>query len=64
LLAATEQEQNSLFDLVLQKSLDVNEAGPYGRTAPSFAAEHGSEHKVRSLLKRNADYLSPVTGRL
>jgi serine/threonine-protein phosphatase 6 regulatory ankyrin repeat subunit B len=62
LLAATEQEQNSLFDLVLQKSLDVNEAGPYGRTALSFAAEHGSEHKVRSLLKRNADYLFSCYG--
>jgi ankyrin repeat protein len=56
LLAAAEQEQDSLFDLALQKGLDVNEAGPYGRTSLSFAAEHGSEHKVRSLLKRNADY--------
>jgi ankyrin repeat protein len=44
------------FDLALQRGLDVNEAGPYGRTSLSFAAEHGSEHKVRSLLKRNADY--------
>ncbi|RHZ58705.1 hypothetical protein CDV55_106519 [Aspergillus turcosus] len=55
LMEAAKQEQDCLFDLVLQKSLDVNAAEPWGgRTALSFAAENGSEHKVRSLLKKNA----------
>jgi ankyrin repeat protein len=54
LMEAARQEQYCLFDLVLQKSLDVNAADPWGRTALSFAAEQGSEHKVRSLLKKNA----------
>ncbi|RHZ43334.1 ankyrin repeat domain-containing protein [Aspergillus thermomutatus] len=54
LMEAAKQEQDSLFDLVLQKSLDVNALDPCGRTALSYAAEHGSEHKVRSLLKKNA----------
>ncbi|RLL95951.1 hypothetical protein CFD26_106060 [Aspergillus turcosus] len=55
LMEAAKQEQDCLFDLVLQKSLDINAAEPWGgRTALSFAAENGSEHKVRSLLKKNA----------
>ncbi|GIK05315.1 hypothetical protein Aspvir_009421 [Aspergillus viridinutans] len=54
LLEAAKQEQDGLFDLVLQNSLDVNARGSCGQTALSFAAKHGSEHKVRSLLKRNA----------
>ncbi|GIJ86797.1 hypothetical protein Asppvi_005693 [Aspergillus pseudoviridinutans] len=67
LMEAAQQEQDGLFDLVLQKSLDVNSADGRGRTALSFAAEHGSEHKVRALLKRNASdrarfwYLTPLT---
>jgi serine/threonine-protein phosphatase 6 regulatory ankyrin repeat subunit B len=57
LMEAAQQEQDGLFDLVLQKSLNINSTNAWGRTALSFAAEHGSENKVRSLLKRNAsDY--------
>ncbi|KAF7114733.1 hypothetical protein CNMCM5793_009684 [Aspergillus hiratsukae] len=62
LMEAAKQEEDSLFDLVLQKSLNVDAVDPLGRTALSFAAEQGSEHKVRSLLKKNASDFASIPG--
>ncbi|PKX89418.1 ankyrin repeat domain-containing protein [Aspergillus novofumigatus IBT 16806] len=52
LMEAAQQEQDGLFDLVLQKSLDINAKDAWGRTALSFAAEHGSEYVVLLLLRQ------------
>lgn len=63
LMEAARQERDCLFDLVLEKSLHVDAANSWrGRTALSFAAEQGSEHKVRSLLKKNASDLATIAG--
>lgn len=51
--------RDDIFDLAVKKKSRCQCKDSWGRTALSFAAEHGSEHKVRSLLNRKADHRFP-----